>query len=315
MTNPALPDRAKAQARAFERLTDGSVELSDDDLAAMSDLDRAGCDRFIASFLPLGPEERFALLERLTQLQETRPLLDYSIVCLAALADEDASVRALAAAGLADNEERESIAPLLGLAINDEDEAVRSEAVVTLGAIALRAEFGQLRTADRAAVVDGLRAIAENSAEETLVRAAALASVAVIDEPWVRDLIFDFFEADDDILRLGAIQAMGRTADAYWIPTLENSLAVMDDDERIAAAVAAGEIADEDALPALAELLEDESIEVLIAVIEAVGEIGGPEAVEQLERVSTHPDSSIRAAVQDALEAAVFADDALGLGA
>lgn len=315
MTNPASPDRAKAQARAFERLTDGSVELSDDDIAALSDLDRAGCDRFLASFHQLGPEERFALLERLTQLQEMRPLLDYSIVCLAALADEDAAVRALAAAGLADNEERESIAPLLELAINDEDEAVRSEAVVTLGAVALRAEFGQLRDADRAAVVDGLRAIAENSAEVTLVRAAALASVAVIDEPWVRDLVFDFFEAGDDILRLGAIQAMGRTADAYWIPTLENSMAVMDDDERITAAVAAGEIADEDALPALSELLEDQSVEVLLAVIDAIGEIGGPEAAEQLERVSTHPDSSIRAAVQDALEAAVFGDDALGLGA
>ncbi len=315
MTNPTSPDREKAQARAFERLTDGSVELSDDDIAALSDLDRDGCDRFNGTFLRLGPEERFALLERLTQLQETRPLLDYSIICLSALTDEDAAVRALAAAGLADNEERESIAPLLTLAVDDEDEGVRSEAVVTLGAVALRAEFDQLRDADRTAVVDGLRAIAENSAEERVVRAAALTSVAVIDEPWVRELIFDFFEADNDILRLGALQAMGRTADSYWIPTLENSMVVMDDDERIAAAVAAGEIADENALPALGELLEDESIDVLVAVIEAIGEIGGPEAAEQLERVSTHPEGSIRAAVQDAREAAGFADDALGLGA
>ena len=172
-----------------------------------------------------------------------------------------------------------------------------------------------MRDADRVAVIDGLHSIAENSAEETVVRAAALASVAVIDEPWVRGLIFDFFEADDDIQRIGAIQAMGRTADAYWIPTLENSMAAMDDDERITAAVAAGEIADEDALPALSELLEDESLDVLVAAIGAIGEIGGPEAAEQLERVSTHPDGSVRAVVQDALETAVFTDDALGFGA
>ena len=312
--NPALPDRAKAQARAFDRLSAGTGELSEEDIAALSDLDRTGSERFQAAFLRLGPEERFALLERFTQLQEARPLLDYSTICLAALGDEDPVVRALAAAGLADNEERDCIAPLLALASDDEDEGVRSEAVVTLGAIALRAEFGHLRASDRGAVADGLRAIATNSAEETLVRAAALASVAVINEPWVRDLIFDFFETGDDILRLGAIQAMGRSADSYWIPTLENSMAVMDDDERVAAAVAAGEIGDEDALPALSELLEDESIEVLVAVLEAIGEIGGPEAVEQLDRVATHPDGSVRAAAQEAREAAVFADGPLGFG-
>ena len=68
-------------------------------------------------------------------------------------------------------------------------------------------------------------------------------------------------------------------------------------------------------MPALSELLEDESIDVLLAVIDAIGAIGGPEAAEQLERVSTHPEGSIRAAVEEAREAAGFADDALGSGA
>ena len=304
--------RAAARERALTRLAAGDLELSKDEQIALSALDRENCDRFIAIFARLASDDRLSLLQLLTSLEDGAPLADFSAISLAAIADEEPTVRATAVAALGDYEATDTIEPLLVLARDDPHEGVRGEAVVALGSAALRAEFGQLNDRLRSRLVEGLHAIALDVAEESLVRASALASVAVIDEPWVRDLIFDFFGEGDDVLRLGAIQAMGRTADLYWLPTLENSMTVMDDDERIAAAVATGEIGDEDAVPALAELLDDESLEVVLATIEALGGIGGPDGAEQLERVSTHPDHEVRLAVQAAVETAAFADDPMG---
>ena len=294
------------------RLAGGDLELSNDEQAALSALDRDSCDRFMAIFARLPSDDRLSLLQLLTGLEEGSPLADFSAISLAAIVDEEPAVRATAVAALGDYEATDAIEPLLALAHDDPDGGVRGEAVVALGAAAMRAEFGQLNDRLRSRLVEGLHDIALDVSEEGLVRASALASVAVVDEPWIRDLIFDFFEAGDDVLRLGAIQAMGRTADLYWLPTLENSMTVMDDDERIAAAVATGEIGDEDGVPALSELLDDESLEVVLATIEALGEIGGPEVAEQLERVSTHPDNEVRLAVQTAVESAAFTDDPMG---
>ncbi len=306
-------DPAAKRGQALAALEGGSSDLADDLLTALSDIDRDGCERFRRAFQLFEGDERFVLLQRLLQIEEESILIDFSLLSLSALEDEDAAVRGLAASGLATCEDADAIAPLLALAQRDPDEGVRGEAVVALAPAALRAELGQLRPRQRDDLVEGLHAIATDVAEEPLVRANALASVGVIDEPWVRDLIFDLFEEDDTILRIGAIEAMGRTADPYWLPTLENSMLVIDEEERVAAATAAGEIEDEDAVPALAELLEDESWEVVVAAVEALGEIGGPEAVEQLQQAVTHPDSTVRAAVQSAIEAAAFSDDPMGL--
>lgn len=312
---PGRPtDRAAEQDAAFAAIASGRTDLTVEMTEALSGLDAPGRDRFRLALARLDPQARFALIERLISLEQGAPVLDFAAACLAALTDEDATVRALAASGLADYEGPDAIDPLLALARDDPDDSTRAEAVVALGPVALRAEFGQLAPRQRDAVVATLRGIANDTAEDPRVRAAACASVAVIDEPWVRDLIFDHLEDGDPILRLGAVQAMGRTADPYWIPTLENSMAVLDDDERATAAVAAGEIADEDAVPALSDLLDDESGEVVLAAVEALGEIGGPEALEQLARLATHPEPAVRAAVQAAAEAAAFADDPLGLG-
>ncbi|HJN91837.1 MAG TPA: HEAT repeat domain-containing protein, partial [Dehalococcoidia bacterium] len=280
-------DQAAKQAQAIAQLRAGRLDLSDELLAALSDIRREPLQQVQSGIQPMAAEERFVLLERMVQMEEQSNLIDFSPFCLAALSDADASVRALAASGLASNEASDRIEPLLALAQNDPDDSVRSEAIIALAPAALHAEFGQLPSRLRDALVDTLRTVAGDVAEEPLVRANALASVAVVDEPWVRDLIFDMYEDGEPVLRVGAIEAMGRTADIYWLPTLENAMTLIDEEERIAAAGAAGEIEDEDAIPALAELLEDESVEVVVAALEALGEIGGPEAVEQLGRLAT----------------------------
>jgi HEAT repeat protein len=307
------PDGAAKQAQAIAQLRTGQSDLSDELLHALSSIRKEPLQQAQGAMQTFDVHERFVLLERMTQAEEQSHLIDFSPFFLAALNDDDATVRGLAASGLAIHEAPDSIAPLIALAQSDPDESVRGEAVIALAPAALRAEYGQLPGRLRDTLVEALRAIANDVAEEPLVRGSALASVAVVDEPWVRDLIFDMYEEGDSALRVGAIEAMGRTSDTYWLPTIENAMTLVDEEERIAAAGAAGEIEDEDAIPAIAELLEDESTEVVVAAIEALGEIGGPEAVEQLGHVATHPDTAVRAAVESAIEAAAFSDDPMGM--
>ena len=309
------PDRDQERdlEAVFLSIKAGDVELGAEQLSALSDLDARGRVFARAAFRSLDDPARFALLDGLLTATEDHALLDFSAICFECLDDDDATVRARAAAGLAQSEERETIPVLLALARSDPDDGVRGEALIALGPFALRAAVGELASADYDALVGTLREIASDVAEDGVVQASALSSVGAIDETWVQDLIYDGFESDDAAVRIGAIQAMGRSADEYWLPTLINLMAGVDEDEQVAAATAAGEIGSEDALAPLGELLEDEDAEIVQAAAAALGEIGGAAAVEQLGTFTTHPDPVVRLAVQTATEVAAFNEDPLGL--
>ena len=281
-------------------------------MIVLSDLSPNGLERVLTTVRGLDPAARFTFLELLISTEEEHPLLDFSTLCLACLDDPDASVRALAITGLASYTGRDAIQPLASIAGRDSDPSARSEAALALGAYALQAELGEIGSHDRAVLVDRLRQLATDVSEDPVVQASALTAVAVISEPWIQDLIFDAYESGDEALRLGALQAMGRTADEYWLPTLTNAMAAVDEDERMAAALAAGEIGSEDGIVSLAELLDDESSEVAQTAAQALGMLGGTVAVELLQPYSTHPDSDVREAVQAALAEAAFNEDPIG---
>jgi HEAT repeat protein len=306
-------DQERALDAVFSAIKAGDFALGEEQLSALSDLDAGGRAFARAAFRSLDGPARFALLDGLLTASEDHTLLDFSAICFECLDDDDGTVRARAAAGLADSEDRATIPALLALARSDPDDGVRGEALIALGPFALRAAVGELTAADHEAIVGTLREIAGDVAEDGVVQASALSSVGGIDEPWVQDLIYDGFESGDAAVRVGAIQAMGRSADEYWLPTLINLMAGVDEDERVAAATAAGEIGSEDALAPLGELLEDEDAEVVQAAAAALGEIGGAAAVEQLGLFTTHPDPAVRLAVQAAAEIAGFNEDPLGL--
>lgn len=301
-------------AAVFSALASGDANISSERLAALSDLDASGRAFVAPRIKALDAPARFAFLDVLIEVGEGSALLDFSAVCFDCLADDDAAMRALAASGLADHEGREAMMALVDLTRSDPDPGVRSEAALALGSSVLRAEFGQLSDDDGTLVIESLREVASDVAEDPAVRGAALASVGVVDAAWVQDLIFDAYETGDPALRVGALQAMGRTADEYWLPTLFNAMESLDEDERAAAAIATSGIASDDAVEPLAILLEDESLDVVQAALAALGEIGGPAAIEHMQALETHPDAMTRAVVQAALQEAAFADDPLGLG-
>ena len=298
--------------RVVGAITSGVVELEPEDLHAVSRL-AAGSEQVVREQLgELDSAERFALLDRLRQVGADFGGYDFTVFFGTMLTDEDASVRTMAVSGLALCETAGATEALLATVRSDEEETgVRREAVIALGEVAMRVELGWASSEGAGDVVEALRTIVEDEREDEEVRASALSGIGVVSESWVTELIEDAFDSDAAALHLGAVQAMGRNADVYWLAVLEGSLVAEDEDERLAAVQAIGEIGSEDGAPMLLELFDDPttSEELIRAAVAALGEIGSDEAVEELERLRTHPDPTVRATAQAALQEATWLDD------
>ncbi len=298
--------------RVVGAINSGVVELEPEDLHAVSRL-AAGSEQVVRDQLgELDSAERFALLDRLRQVGAEFGGYDFTVFFGAMLADDDASVRTMAVGGLALCETAGATQGLLATVRSDEEETgVRREAVTALGEVAMRVELGWASSEDAGDVIDTLRSVVKDAREDEEVRASALSGVGVVSESWVTELIEDAFDSDAAALHLGAVQAMGRNADPYWLPVLEGSLVAEDEDERLAAVQAIGEIGSEEGAPMLLELFDDPSAseELIRSAVAALGEIGSEEAVEELEQLRTHPDPAVRTTAQSALEEATWPDD------
>lgn len=279
-------------------------------LSALSDEERTA---FAAAWPSLPLDRRRTVLQRLTDLAEDNPELDFDAVFLTALDDADAVVRRMAVEGLWEHDERDVIEPLVRLLRYDPEDAVRAVAALLLGRFVLLGEYGDLRPRDAVTVTDALRATVEDPIESGEVRARALEALGACSQPWTRDLIEDAYASDDDRMMVSALHAMGRSADSYWLPTLLKELDNRDPQLRYEAAAALGEVEDEAAVPALAEHLSDDDPEVQEAVIYSLGQIGGDEALAILRRYQHDADARVQDAVQAALDEAQFGDDPLGL--
>ena len=299
--------------RLFAALMEPGALLDDEDLEALIALRSDGHRQLRTALDGLDASARFGVLARLIDLAEVQVRFDAGPICLDRLQDPDAGVRALAANGLREVEGREALARLQQIAADDPDALVRAEAIGALRPWVLRAEFGQLRPDDQSGLIATLRELAEDGGTEASLRGSAVEILGVLSEEWVRELIHESFAAEDQRLRLGALRAMGWSADPYWLPTVLDAVAALDDEERAAAAFAAGEIEDEDAVPSLRDLLEDESLDVVLAAVAALGEIGGPLALEALAAASTHPEAEVRDAARAVSERTAILADPLGM--
>ena len=322
MSEPTAYQDAADPVDAFRRVilavSSGQVELEPEDLHAVSRLSPASQTTIRERLSELESASRFALLERLREVSADFGGYDFTVLYSAMTTDDDAAVRTLAVSGLATCETAGATATLLTVARSaEEDPDVRREAVTALGEVAMRLELGWASSEAADEVVDALRAIAEDVREDEEIRASAVSGVGVVTASWVPELIEEAFESDAAALHLGAVQAMGRSADVLWLPVLEGSLVAEDEDERIAAVQAIGEIGSEDGAPMLLELFDDPSAseELLQSAVTALGEIGSEEAVEELQQLRTHPDPTVRATAQAALEEASWLDDFDDLGA
>jgi len=298
--------------RVIAAVTSAQIELEPEDLHAVSRLSADASGEVREKIAELESVSRFALLEQLQRISADFGGYDFTVVFSAMISDDDLAVRSLAVNGLATCETAGATTTLLAVANSEEEDSdVRREAVMALGEVAMRLELGWASGEDAEQVVGVLRVIAEDVREDDELRASALVAVGVVTADWVLELIEEAFQSDAAALHLGAIQAMGRSADVNWLPVLEGSLVAEDDDERLAAVQAIAEIGSEEGAPMLLELFDDQSAteELLQGAVAALGEIGGEEAVEELQQLRTHPDPTVRATAQAALDEATWLDD------
>jgi len=285
----------------FHEIVDQASPLRVGSLTRLSGLDEKELPQ-LAELLPgASRERRLQIAQQLILLAEDNATLKFDAVFKLLLRDVDAEIRQLAIDGLWEDEDRSLLDPLLEMLRNDPDADVRGAAALALGRFVLLNEVSPLpeRHADR--LLSTLRTEAENPAQSIPVRRRAVEAVGAAGADWVGPLIWRAYDAEERALQIGALHAMGRSADAAWLSTLYEEMESEDPERRYEAANAAGQIGDDDAVPYLEALVDDADVEVQEAAITALGQVGGDLAEEALRQRQQHADPRINEAILAAL--------------
>ena len=289
---------------------DGPIRHTD--LVQLSGLSRAGVLEVMSALAKTPVERRRELVDRMTDLVEDNIELDFTAVLRACLRDRDPEVRAKAAHGLWDSEDRTMVRPLIDLLLKDEDPSVREAAAGTLAKFAELAGEGKLVRRDVQRISDGLLTVVGRTDEHVGTRCRAIEALAPLDSDQVRSIIEDAYADSDARLRQSAIFAMGRSSDSRWLPTVITEMRSPNAALRYEAAVACGFLGEDDTLPYLISLLNDEDSQVQLAAVRSLGAIGGDLARRALLQAMKRGDDAIEEAAEEAIASIEFDDDPLG---
>lgn len=293
-------------------LGDPNGPIRHTDLIQLSGLSRAGVVEVVSGLAKSPVDRRRELVDRMTELAEDNIELDFTAVLRACLRDKDPEVRAKAAHGLWDSEDRTIVRPLVELLLKDEAPAVREAAAATLAKFAELAGEGKLVRRDVQRISDALLSVVGRTDEHIGTRCRAIEALAPLDMDQVRSIIEEAYADADLRLRQSAIFAMGRSSDSRWLPTvikeMRNPLAAI----RYEAAAACGFLGEDDTLPYLISLLNDDDSQVQLAAVRSLGAIGGDLARRALVQAMKRGDDAIEEAAEEALASIEFDDDPLG---
>jgi len=271
-------------------------------LKALSDLSGARLARWQEVWATLLPNRRAALMERMRELAEESVDADFRPLFRIGLDDPDARVRLAAIEGLNEEEHPELISPLVNLAHDDPDELVRAAAVELLGQYMYAGEVGRLSHQRRDQVYVALMRALLTSPQTSIVHRRALESLACVTNEEVDLQIRQAYYAEDELLRLSAIVAMGRSNNRAYSALVRGELHSVSPLVRRRAAEAAGQLEDEEAVSLLADLLDDPSNEVRFAAMDALALIGGDDAEAALMAAAASDDEVTAEYAQKALE-------------
>ena len=283
------------------QLLDAGSELKPSLLGRLSGLAPEEQRELLQVWSDIPTARRLMIIRAVTGMAEDNIEMEFTALLCASLKDDDASVRASAAAGLWETVDRTVIAPLTAMLENDDSHEARAAAASALGHFAEMAEAGKLIERDIAMVRSALLGAVEDEAEEAAVRRRALEAIAPMRHPDVPGWIRWAYQSGEPLLRQSAVYAMGRTCDPAWLPVIVaefgSDVAAM----RFEAANAARELADAKTLPYLHELTNDDDPQVALAAVHAVGGIGGTAARKLLKHYVEQGDPMLSEAAQEAL--------------
>ena len=267
------------------------------------DADDAACVR--TAWPELLVELRRQLIATLVEVAEADFEVNFGEVFRLGLDDQDAEVRKTAIEGLWEDQDVRLVPPL-AIRLKDEEASVRAAAATSLGRFVLLGELGKIRPDPFAQAYEALLTVCQNAAEHFDVRRRALESLSYVAAEDIVVLIREAYTAPEEKVRVSAVFAMGRSADAQWSPQVKQELFSPNPEMRYEAAWACGELQLTDTVPELEELAEDVDPEVQEAALWALGQIGGDKAREILQRYCTAECESTRLAAEAALDELEF---------
>ena len=293
-------------------LTKKSGPIKHQGLLQLSSLSNAEVLEFVASWPRIPLERRRETLERMIELAADNLELDFAPVFRACLIDTDDQVRAWAARGLWDCDDRTLIRPLIKLLTVDPSAEVRAAAAISLGKFAEMAQERKIVPRDAEKIHDALLAVVEKTEEDPEVERRSIEAIASFSSPRVEEIIRKAYHDGDQRLKQSAIYAMGRSSDERWLPIVIQETRHHDASIRYEAANACGYLGSDVTVPHVIAMLQDDDSQVQLAAAKALGSIGGGLAKRALTQCLDMGDEAMEEAAAAALSSAEFDDDPLG---
>ena len=299
----------------FSELTDPETVIKHSGLLQLSGLAGPEIIELLGMWSTIQTERRREIVDRMIELVEDNLDLDFASVFRACLRDKDDQVRAKAARGLEDSDDRTIIRPLIDLLLKDDSLEVRASAAVSLGKFAVMAQDGKVLKRDGERIRVALMEVIDRDDESLETRRRAIESVASFNSPQVEQIIKEAYDDGNPELKQSAIYAMGQSSDSAWMPLVIQETQSSDPAIRYEAATACGNLGEEDTVPHVIALLNDDDSLVQLASVRALGAIGGSLSKRALQQCLLMGDDAIEEAAKNALEEIEFDDDPMGFSA
>jgi HEAT repeat protein len=283
-------------------------------LYIFSKMNQENLEIFKAIWPTIPVKRRRAIIQELLEISEVNFEVDFDPVFLTALGDEDAEVRAGAVKSLWEYEKASLIAPLIHLLKADEAAIVREAAASALGKFIYLRELEEINWHEANLAEEALLQVIYQGNETIDVRRRAVESIAYSSNPGITEIIESAYYHDDEKMQVSAIFAMGRNADAHWIPRVVAELENPSAEIRFEAARASGELEAKEAIDKLVAIIEeDPDQETQEMAIWALGRIGGPTARQILEACLEGDNEALVLAAEEALDEINMFEDSLML--
>jgi len=283
--------------------------LAIQDLLVLSDLKNSDA-KLVRDHWPAIPlDNRTSVVQQLVDYAQEHLEIHLGRLLRIALRDPDADIRRRAIEGLWEDDASDLVGPLVQRLLNDPASVVRQAAAKKLGTYILAGELDELESAYAVRAEEALLTILHNTDEEISVRCHALESIAYSGEVGIRQLIEDGYYSAHEEMRLGAMTAMGRSADIRWRNLVRVELQNPSPRMRAVAAQVCGELEARAAIEDIIELVDDEEQAVRFAAIFALGRLGGKDAHTVLTMLAQQEELDESEVAEAALEELLFYAD------
>src|SRR5258708_8762396 len=246
---------AKNFDEVLRDLGDADQPLKADTIYGLSDLHADDLKRLQAAWGAIPTERRRSLVQRMAETIETNFDLDFADLARLALTDLDDQVRESAIEATWTDDSPDMATRLMAMASGDIAPSVRAAAVSALGRIILLGELEEFDPAVARRAQNVALKLYNDTSQSIDVRRRALEAVANCGREGVSEMIERSYADSNNLMRISAVFAMGRSCDQKWANIVLCELASDNAELRYEAARAAGEVEIQEAAAAVGRIV------------------------------------------------------------